>query len=629
MALATLADGIYCVVSAISPDSPFCLDVTNGSTSDGANVQLCAWNDTNAQKVKVTTNKDGTRSLAFVKSSKRMDVDGGVAVDGRNVQQWVSNSSRAQSWTISQVSESDVMAFGGANVPLFRVQSGVSTSLVLDVTGAQASYGTNIQIYSDNSTEAQRFAFVPTSAQGELAVPSWVRGSTTAGGNTSNCIMLDGGTGSIHPAWHCSGSSFQARYRIRYRLAGSQLWSGWGAWRGITSASTSTLGWETLASTSVTSSGDSHWLASGISISLTQVKGQYDKAEIEFDVRAFEASGSSTWGDVHGPDVSGVMSCCYKPVITFTSGLAFSPDGMMAAWKSSFLRGGVRLSIHSISVAGAILCSNVTMSSDGYADTITIPISSLAFVPADGATATIDWSYYTVDGVTYGTSSATVAYAASSGLTVIPTITYGEGAHVYAKITRHSTDECYLLVSHGHGDSFEACDVASSDTSTVSFRIIPPIGVPYRIFVVSRSSTAWGTYSKVMPAVVTRPRCHLFDWGDGEWAAIALSTDEGMPKQETTYKPDYSQLVTNGREHPITAFGRDMGIGDVASGVLVPLAQMGHSDKDHIDALAYAKHVVHRSPYGGWDRCAVTGATVEETTGDYSPVSVTMEVESV
>ncbi|WP_199809096.1 ricin-type beta-trefoil lectin domain protein, partial [Streptomyces sp. NRRL WC-3626] len=71
---------------------------------------------------------------------KCLDVDNGGTADGTEVQVWTCNSSAAQRWTVSQ--DGSLRALGKC----------------LDVSGGGSADGTRIQLWTCNGTGAQKWA---------------------------------------------------------------------------------------------------------------------------------------------------------------------------------------------------------------------------------------------------------------------------------------------------------------------------------------------------------------------------------------------------------------------------------------------------------------------------------------
>ncbi|WP_058270214.1 RICIN domain-containing protein [Olsenella massiliensis] len=126
------------------------LDVTAGSTSDGANVQAYESNMSPAQRWRLTFHEDsGCYTIGLAGTSKVLDVSAASARDGANVQIWDDNGTDAQLWTIVKM--------GGS----YQVVSRLRRDLVLDLAGGRTANGTNVQVYTANGTASQGFLFLP------------------------------------------------------------------------------------------------------------------------------------------------------------------------------------------------------------------------------------------------------------------------------------------------------------------------------------------------------------------------------------------------------------------------------------------------------------------------------------
>lgn len=145
---ATIDNGTYFIRMASHASSV--LDVSDGSYSDGANVQIWQNNDSGAQKWNFSRNSDGSYNIVNAASGKALDVKDAAASSGTNIQQWLRNGSAAQRWYIEYVS-------GG-----FRLSSALNTAFVIDVSGGNAANGTNVALYASNDSKAQRFTFKNT-----------------------------------------------------------------------------------------------------------------------------------------------------------------------------------------------------------------------------------------------------------------------------------------------------------------------------------------------------------------------------------------------------------------------------------------------------------------------------------
>lgn len=164
-----LADGIYEIRSA--KNSKYTLDVSNGSTLSGANIQLWISNGTPAQAFKVTHDSNGFVIFTNVKSGKVLDVFNGKAKSYQNVWQYNSNDSYGQKWIVQKSNSG------------YKIMSALDKNYVLDLSNGTVRMGGNIQLYISNDTVAQRWNFVKQTSD---------RDTCNALASTNKGLMPDG-----------------------------------------------------------------------------------------------------------------------------------------------------------------------------------------------------------------------------------------------------------------------------------------------------------------------------------------------------------------------------------------------------------------------------------------------------
>ena len=203
-----IRDGVYKIGNA--QNSNYVLDIASGSKNNGANVQLYLSNGTTAQSFKVTHDTNGYVTFTNVNSGKALDVSGGKVVNSRNIQQYNSNGTKSQKWIvkksgsgytiISALDSNYVLDLSGGkvvnshNIQLYQsngstaqqwtfeknitererldematqnksmMDDGVyyiknrDVKFALDVSGGSAYSGANVQLYSLNKTDAQKW----------------------------------------------------------------------------------------------------------------------------------------------------------------------------------------------------------------------------------------------------------------------------------------------------------------------------------------------------------------------------------------------------------------------------------------------------------------------------------------
>lgn len=128
------------------------VDVRWGSSDDEANVWQYSENGTDAQLWLVVANDDGSFTFINKGSGKALDVQWGDAVDGTNIWQYTQNGSAAQRFFLSHS-----VGFVSVDNGTYVIKSNLNSQNVLDVAGAELTDETNVQAYTDNGTNAQRF----------------------------------------------------------------------------------------------------------------------------------------------------------------------------------------------------------------------------------------------------------------------------------------------------------------------------------------------------------------------------------------------------------------------------------------------------------------------------------------
>lgn len=140
----TIKPGTYALGSVSSERQV--IDVKDGSSNSGANVQIYSSNGTDAQRWTITEDDEGYLTITNVGSDKVLDVKDGSTNNKTNVQQYVSNDSYAQKWVAVRNSDGTVTFY-----------SALKMNLALDVYGGKTSNGTNVDVYAANGSDAQKF----------------------------------------------------------------------------------------------------------------------------------------------------------------------------------------------------------------------------------------------------------------------------------------------------------------------------------------------------------------------------------------------------------------------------------------------------------------------------------------
>ena len=142
-----ILEGVYLIQPAMS--SLRVLDVSGGSRSDGANIQIWESNMSGAQRFEVVVDADGYATIVNVQSGKVLDVAGAQARPGTTVWQYAYNNTKAQKWRIVENADGT-----------YSLESALANNLVLDVYAATDANGSKMQVYAGNGSKAQKFTFI-------------------------------------------------------------------------------------------------------------------------------------------------------------------------------------------------------------------------------------------------------------------------------------------------------------------------------------------------------------------------------------------------------------------------------------------------------------------------------------
>lgn len=146
----------------------FSVDIPNGSMSDSTVIQLYSGNESKTQQFRFTKQQDGSYVIANVNSGKALDVRNGAAGNNAVVQQYSANGTNAQRWFIRD---------SGAG---YYLQSALG-NWVLDLSGGSTANGTAIHLYTPNGTVAQLFTLSSSEVNIPTDAPATIRSTKNTG----------------------------------------------------------------------------------------------------------------------------------------------------------------------------------------------------------------------------------------------------------------------------------------------------------------------------------------------------------------------------------------------------------------------------------------------------------------
>lgn len=137
----TIENGNYRIAYGIN--NKYGLDVSDGSTSNKANVQLWQYTNVRQQKFEVKY-IDGYYKIKCIKSNKYLEVD----TVNNNVYQNAESDKDVQKWTIRRTSDGHYSLISKYN------------GLYLDLDKSKVANGTNIKTYKKGNNDAQKYDFI-------------------------------------------------------------------------------------------------------------------------------------------------------------------------------------------------------------------------------------------------------------------------------------------------------------------------------------------------------------------------------------------------------------------------------------------------------------------------------------
>lgn len=156
--------GDYYILSAAHPT--FALDANGNQWStvvDGSNVTLWTRNKQNNQIWHVSYRPDNTLRVTSALYAKSLDIPAGNAYPGANVHVWTDNwggeYTRAQQWDL--IDQEETVTVNSVEYPVWWISFHDEPTLCLDISNASFADGTNIMIYTKNTSDAQKWIFVP------------------------------------------------------------------------------------------------------------------------------------------------------------------------------------------------------------------------------------------------------------------------------------------------------------------------------------------------------------------------------------------------------------------------------------------------------------------------------------
>lgn len=609
--MTTPADGVYSLRPALNINQVS--DVEGQSKSNYANLWIYGPNAGdpvgNHQKVMVTTTGVISK-MRLLHSSKMVDVSGGGAASGTNVQQYEQNNTNAQKWVFRNTNEitgtsTDPLTgtINGQTIDSWEIRSKVSdeSNYVLDATSGQSSSGTNIQIYRRNNTVAQRWFLVKDCKFKSLSVPSSVGIATSSGGEVLKTVYTTASNFTFYPAFVCPNSRYQIRYRKRLITEnGAEAWSLWKSPSGLTTDDGYGDVWTYNQDLSAQSQSNKKY---GTAITESFDWNNKARYELQICVRSFDTTDNSS-----GSAAISTVTINKAPTITVGTP-QMSPNGLLLPITGTPARPNTNWTLSNVLVGTNLVCNDVEYV--GYSGNYTIPFDDMLTIPSSGDTITFDVSFSNYFATKSQSFSNTVSYEQYSGFNAIimnAPLTLEIGISIFKEVQTQLPDRVKNFLKYKHKGEYKTIRVGGSEEpyqvfdgplfSAVLYSIIEDgdeWGIKYRnVGFTDQNLIAWKTETELI-------KC-------SEFKDVNIIDDDYQRDSDSyhTYGANYHDYYfTKGGNHKYSV-----------SGLVVH-----KNDIEKYKRLQDAGYALFRTPefYG---RVAITEIKYERLTKDYYSVSV-------
>lgn len=182
------------------------LDAEKGGMESETNIIQYSLNGNGSdnQLWELLSNSDGTYSFRNKLNGLYLDLFGGVAENGRNIQCYEGNDSLAQKFILTKVEN----LAGNSDIAegYYQIKSAVNLEYVVDIDHAYLEDGTNVQLYFNNNAENQIFyikrveeIYYVIMAKNSEKVLDAEMGGMESGANIIQCSL--NGNGSDNQLW--------------------------------------------------------------------------------------------------------------------------------------------------------------------------------------------------------------------------------------------------------------------------------------------------------------------------------------------------------------------------------------------------------------------------------------------
>lgn len=144
----TVPDGVYAIQSKVGSGKRV-LDTAGGHKDNGTNIQIWDNYGNDNQKWQFTRTSSGYYNIMNLDSKKYLDLNGAVAESGRNIHLWEKSGSCAQEWRLIQTRDGYI-----------TFESACMSGMVADVAEGKDANGANVGLWLAHNGDSQKFSLI-------------------------------------------------------------------------------------------------------------------------------------------------------------------------------------------------------------------------------------------------------------------------------------------------------------------------------------------------------------------------------------------------------------------------------------------------------------------------------------
>ena len=153
--LCSAGEGYYYLVSAVGDGGTYVLDVAGKKAANGTNIDIYTYNGGDNQKFMLTKNGDGSYQIRthISNGNSVVEVENASQTSGANVQQWEVNGANCQNWILEPTTDPGC----SMNTDVIYTIENAGSGLVMDITDGKMTDNTNVQQWSSNGLNCQKW----------------------------------------------------------------------------------------------------------------------------------------------------------------------------------------------------------------------------------------------------------------------------------------------------------------------------------------------------------------------------------------------------------------------------------------------------------------------------------------